>query len=35
MVPLLQWEPLPSEFVVQKNDRLALIIEIIYLNQIF
>ena len=30
MVPLLPWKPLPSEFEVQKNDSLALIIEIMY-----
>ena len=35
MVPLLPWEPLPSEFEVQKNDNLALIIEILYLKQNF
>ena len=29
MVPLLPWEPWPSEFEVQKNDSLALIIEIL------
>ena len=33
MVPLLLWEPWPSEFEVQKNDSLALIIEILYLKQ--
>ena len=33
MVPLLPWEPWPSEFEVQKNDSLALIIEILYLKQ--
>ena len=32
---LLPWEPWPSEFEVQKNDSLALIIEILYLKQIF
>ena len=31
MVPLLPWEP--SRFEVQKNDSLALIIEILYLKQ--
>ena len=35
MVLLLPWEPWPSEFEVQKNDSLALIIEILYLKQIF
>ena len=35
MVPLLPWEPRPSEFEVQKNDSLALIIEILYLKQNF
>ena len=35
MVPLLPWEPWPSEFEVQKNDSLALIIEILYLKQNF
>ena len=35
MVPLLPWEPWPFEFEVQKNDSLALIIEILYLKQIF
>ena len=35
MVPLLQWKPLPSAFEVQKNDSLALIIEIMYLKQNF
>ena len=35
MVPLLPWEPWPSEFEVQKNDSLALIIEILYLKQFF
>ena len=35
MVSLLTWEPWPSEFEVQKNDSLALIIEIQYLKQIF
>ena len=35
MVLLLQWEPLPSELEVQKNDSLALIIEILYLKQNF
>ena len=33
MVPLLPWEPWPSEFEVQRNDSLALIIEILYLKQ--
>ena len=33
MVLLLPWEPWPSEFEVQKNDSLALIIEILYLKQ--
>ena len=28
MIHLLPWEPWPSEFEVQKNDSLALIIEI-------
>ena len=32
MVPLLPWELWPSEFEVQKNDSLALIIEILYLR---
>ena len=35
MVPLLPWEPRPSESEVQKNDSLALIIEILYLKQNF
>ena len=35
MVPLLPWEPCPSEFEVQKNDSLALISEILYLKQNF
>ena len=35
MVHLLPWEPWPSEFEVQKNDSLALIIEILYLKQNF
>ena len=35
MVLLLPWEPQPSEFEVQKNDSLALIIEILYLKQTF
>ena len=35
MVPLLPWEPCPSEFEVQKNNSFALIIEILYLKQIF
>ena len=34
-VLLLPWEPWPSEFEVQKNDGLALIIEILYLKQNF
>ena len=29
MVPLLPWQPWPSEFEVQKNDSLALITEIL------
>ena len=32
MVPLLAWEPWPSESEVQKNDSSALIIEILYLK---
>ena len=32
MVPLLPWEAWPSEFEVQKNDSLALIIKILYLT---
>ena len=32
MVPLLPWKSWPSEFEVQKNDSLALIIEILYLR---
>ena len=32
MVPLLPWKPWPPEFEVQKNDSLALIIEIMYLK---
>ena len=32
MVPLLPWELWPSEFEVQKNDSLALIIVIMYLK---
>ena len=35
MAPLLPWEPRPSELEVQKNDSLALIIEILYLKQNF
>ena len=35
MVPLLPWEPWPSKFDVQKNESLALITEIMYLNQNF
>ena len=35
MVNLLPWEPSPSEFQVQKNDSLGLIIEILYLKQNF
>ena len=35
MVPLLPWEPWPSELEVQKKDSLALIIEILYLKQNF
>ena len=35
MVPLLPWELWPSKFEVQKNDSLALIIEILYLKQNF
>ena len=35
MVYLLPWEPWPSEFEVQKNDSLALIIDILYLKQNF
>ena len=34
MVPLLPWKPWSSEFEVQKNNSLALIIEIMYLKQI-
>ena len=33
MVPLSPWEPWPSEFEVQKNDSLAVIIEILHLKQ--
>ena len=33
MVSLLPWEPRLSEFQVQRNDSLALIIEILYLKQ--
>ena len=32
MVPFLPWEPWLSEFEFQKNDSLALIIEILYLK---
>ena len=35
MVPLLSWEASPSEFEVQKNDNLTLIIEILYLKHDF
>ena len=35
MVSLLPWEPGLSEFEVQKNDSLAVIIEIQYLKQNF
>ena len=35
VVPLLPWKPWPSEFEVQRNDGLALIIEIMYLKQNF
>ena len=35
MAHLLLWEPLLSEFIVQKNDSLALIIELLYLKKIF
>ena len=35
MVPSLPSEPWPSEFEVQKNDSLALIIEILFLKQSF
>ena len=35
MVPLLPWEPRPSEFEVQKNDSLAVINEVLYLKQNF
>ena len=35
MVSLLPWELWPSEFEVQENDSLTLIIEILYLEQIF
>ena len=35
MVSLLLWEPRLSEFEVQKNDSLALIIAILYLKQNF
>ena len=35
MVPLLPWEPWPSEFEVQKNDSLALIIEVLYIKHNF
>ena len=33
MINLLPWEQFPFEFEVQKNDNLALIIEILYLKQ--
>ena len=35
MVFLLPWEPWLSEFEVQENDSLNLIIEILYLEQNF
>ena len=35
MVPLLPWEAWLFEIKVQKNDSLALIIEILYLKQNF
>ena len=35
MVPLVPWELWTSEFEVQINDRLALIIEILYLKHNF
>ena len=35
VVPLLPWKPWPSEFEVQKNYSLALIIEIMHLKQNF
>ena len=36
MVPLLPWEPWPSEFEVQKNDSFfTLIIEILHIKQNF
>ena len=35
LVPLLPWEPWPSKFEVQKNDSLALIIEILYVKRAF
>ena len=35
MVPLLPWEAWPTEFEVQKNCSLALITEILYLEQNF
>ena len=35
IVFLFPWEPLPSEFEVQKSDSLAFIIEILYLKQNF
>ena len=35
MIPLLPWEPCPSEFEIKKNDSLALIIEILNLKQNF
>ena len=34
ILPLLPWKPWPSEFEVQKNYNLDLIIEIMYLNRI-
>ena len=34
MAPLLPWEPWAPKFEVQKNDSLALIIEILYLRRI-
>ena len=33
MSPLLPWEPGPSEFEVQKNESLAIIIETLHLKQ--
>ena len=35
MIPLSPWEPWPSEFEVQKNDGLALLIKILYSKQNF